>query len=63
LKVAREGRWGCAMSTASQREWVAQKVMKSGMQMFSFMLAMKMIELPASCQRAMVAERLLKKAR
>jgi len=62
LKIAKVGRWGCAKRTASWREWVVQKAIRSGLQMSSFMLAMKM-ESPASYQGAKVAERLQKKAR
>jgi len=58
LKVAKVGRLGSTKMTASWREWIAQKAMRSGLQMFLFTLVIKMIESPASCQRARMVERL-----
>jgi len=60
--VARVKGLGCAERTASQREWAPQKAERLDFQILSFTSAMKMIESPAACQGAMVAESLQKKA-
>jgi len=57
LKVAKVRRLGCAERTASQREWVQQKAVRSDFQMLPFTSAMKMMESSAACQGVRVAER------